>query len=605
MRSEIINKALNLLTRRDKVKIVGIVIGQCILSFLDLLGVALIGILGALTVSGIQSRAPIGTIAKIVDGIGLAQFPFQKQVAILALSASVTLVVRTLFSIVTTRKVLGFLGSRAAIISTELLRKLLNQSLTSIRKRSSQKTIYALTDGVTNITIGIIGNIMTITSDFALLLVLAIGLLVVNSTVAISTVVFFALVALFLNKFLHGKAGLLGESQGKLSVQSNENIAQVVQAYREIFVRNRRGYYAKSFSKLREEFSKNLAEVSFLPYVGKYVIEIAVVLGSLAISGIQFAITDAEHAVATLSIFLAAGTRIAPAVLRIQQSSVQLRAAMGSSEFTFEMIEELETIEPIELEESAPLFSYPEFKSTVCIREASYSYPDSERPSLKSVSLEIARGSAIALVGPSGGGKTTLADLLLGVLTPSSGEVQISGLEPQKAIERFPGAIAYVPQDSLIMDGTILSNVALGYPIHDLSIFHVTRALEIAQLLDLVNEMPKKLETLIGERGTNLSGGQRQRLGIARALYTNPQLIVLDEATSALDGKTEHDFTNALMSLKGSVTLVIIAHRISTVKECDVIYYVEDGRIKARGTFDRIRQEVPEFSEQILLQKTD
>jgi ABC-type multidrug transport system fused ATPase/permease subunit len=220
---------------------------------------------------------------------------------------------------------------------------------------------------------------------------------------------------------------------------------------------------------------------------------------------------------------------------------------------------------------------------------------------LNGVSLTIKPGETIAIVGPSGAGKTSLVDTILGVLKPDSGVVTISRMPPQDAINYWPGAIAYVPQDVVISNKSFLENITLGYDKESLNESLVKEAVRIAQLHEFVKSLPQGMHTLVGERGSKVSGGQRQRIGIARALYTNPKLLVLDEATSSLDGQTEADISSSILELRGKVTIVIIAHRLSTVLNADRIYYLEDGKIAAQGTFSEVRRLVPDFDSQAKL----
>lgn len=596
------SRSLKILPRRDLARVIIVVAIQVSLSILDLIGVALIGLLGALTVNGVQSRGPTGTVANLLETFKLTELSFQQQSAILGIAAALVLVTRTIFSIVTTRRILHFLSSRGASISSSLIGKLLSQPITNINKRTSQETLYALTNGVMNITLGVIGSSVTLISDLSLLVVLFLGLLVVDPTVAVSTITLFSLIGLILYKVLHKKAQMLGESQARVTIESNERIVEIVQGYREAAVKNRKGFYAKEISKLRFALSRDLAESSFLPYIGKYVIETTVILGALAISAIQFAASDAAQAIATLSIFLAAGTRIAPAVLRMQQGGIQLKSALGSAGPTLDLIGELDHYPSIDDSfEAGPRFVYPGFTASIELRNVCYTYPNSSQRALDFVNLEISHGEFVAIVGSSGAGKSTLADLILGLLKPDQGEVLISDHQPQDAIREWSGAIAYVPQDVLIVNGTIRENIALGYPRDSISQEHIERSIEVSQLDDFVISLPKGIESRVGERGAKLSGGQRQRLGIARALYSNPKLIILDEATSALDGKTEADLSAAINRLKREVTVVMIAHRLSTVRDADKILYLDQGKAQALGNFEEVRSKVVAFDHQAKL----
>jgi ABC-type multidrug transport system fused ATPase/permease subunit len=345
----------------------------------------------------------------------------------------------------------------------------------------------------------------------------------------------------------------------------------------------------------------NSAEMAFMPNISKYVIEITVVLGSLCISAMQFALQDAAHAVAVLSVFLVASTRIAPAVLRVQQGALALRGSLGSADPTLELIEQIGMQESLEVQVSQLDLQHSGFTGDVKLVNVQLTYPGQQSPAIRAINLEIRNGESVALVGPSGAGKTTLIDVLLGVLTPDHGQIRISNEEPLAAFAKWEGAVSYVPQDVIISNGTVRENVSLGFPLELASDEIVWRALELAQLSDFVKSLPSGLETRVGDRGTKMSGGQRQRLGIARAMFTKPMLLVLDEATSSLDGETESNISDSINHLHGKVTVLMIAHRLSTVRHADRVVYMCDGEIKAQGSFEEVRKLVPDFDRQATL----
>ena len=233
--------------------------------------------------------------------------------------------------------------------------------------------------------------------------------------------------------------------------------------------------------------------------------------------------------------------------------------------------------------------------------ECNFRYPEADQDAISKVSLRIESGEIVVFVGSSGAGKSTIVDLLLGVLEPDSGSVLISECNPREAFENWPGAVAYVPQDVLIFNGSIRENIALGFEPTSISDDALLDALEKAQLLDYVLALPNGLDSQVGDRGTRMSGGQRQRLGIARALLTKPRLLVLDEATSALDGETESNIAEGVQSLKGDVTVVMIAHRLSSVRSAEKVIYLHEGRVVSIGTFDEVRASVPDFDRQASL----
>lgn len=597
----VIRKSLNVLSKQDKRKLSFVAIIQVLLGGLDLIGVALVGALGALAVSGVQSRQPGNRINMVLSQLHISDLLFQQQVAILGLMAAVALVGRTFLSVLFTRRILFFLSRRGAEISAQLTFQLFKQPLLQIQSRTIQQNLFAVTSGVNAITMGVIGASVTILSDFSLLLIIGVGLLILNPIVALGTLVLFTGIALLLYVSLHRRAQFLGNEEARLSVSTNQKLIEALGAYRQMFVANRRGYYSQEISKLRVQAADVMAETTFMPNIGKYVIETTVVLGSLLLGAIQFWTQDASHAVATLTVFMAAGSRLAPAILRLQQGSIVIKGAVGQAELTLKLMDEVGSEHTRSDQVAEFNTNHPEFYSSVVIKDVSFAYPGSSEKVLCGVTLEIVPGEIIAIVGPSGAGKTTLIDTILGLISPDSGEVLISKLKPSEAIAKFSGAISYVPQDILISDGSVKENVALGFDVNKVPQARIEKALEIAQLSQMISAMPDGLNTQVGDRGTLLSGGQRQRLGIARALLTNPKLIVLDEATSALDGQTEADLSEAINQLKNNATIIIVAHRLSTVRTADQVVYLEAGEIKAKGTFDEVRKLIPDFEKQAQL----
>jgi ABC-type bacteriocin/lantibiotic exporter with double-glycine peptidase domain len=265
------------------------------------------------------------------------------------------------------------------------------------------------------------------------------------------------------------------------------------------------------------------------------------------------------------------------------------------------MIESLGSEESIEKVSNAIQTDHSGFVAEIELKNVTFSYPGKVDPAVSKVNLIIKPGSVVAIVGPSGAGKTTLVDLILGVLSPDSGKILVSGMPPLEAVHKWPGALSYVPQDVVITNSTISGNVTMGYPEEENHRPLIEKALEIAQLRDFTSSLKNGIETKVGDRGTSISGGQRQRLGIARAMFTLPNLLILDEATSALDGETEANISDSIQSLKGRVTVVMIAHRLSTVRYVDTVIYMENGNVSAIGTFEEVRNQIPNFDRQAKL----
>lgn len=599
--SSTLGRSLGVLSRASKIRIIAVSIIQVLVSLLDLAGVALIGVLGALTVTGVQSRQPGNTVKSILDFFSIGELPLQTQAAILGAIAVTLFISRTLITILFTRRAIAFLSRQGAYLGSSLVNRILSQPLTFLQSRSSQDFVYLTTIGANSVTIGMIGTLITLLADASLLVVMGIGLFAFDPLIAIETVVIFAVIAYVLYVLLQNRAKVLSEEQYKYSVAGNEQLLASLNSYREILIRNRRQYYASENEAIRNRLARIYAETTFMPNISKYAIEITVVIGSFLITGVQFILQDATHAIATLTVFLAAGSRIAPAVLRVQQGAIQIKGSVGSARPTLDLWDELSNSTPLPTSPSNVDFLHEGFVGEIRMSNVSLQYPNKNNFALKEISLEIKPGTLVALVGPSGAGKTSLVDVLLGAIKPTNGEILISGLSPTECIVKWPGALSYVPQDVIISNASIRENVSMGFPREVVDESLILEALETAQLKDFALSLSQGLDTSVGERGAQISGGQRQRLGIARAMFTKPKLLVLDEATSALDGETEHLISNSINSLKGAVTTVLIAHRLSTVRDADLVVYMDQGRILAKGSFEEVRSAVPDFDRQAQL----
>ena len=596
-----LGKSLKILEKSDRFRILAVIAIQCLLAVLDLIGVAIVGILGALAVSGVQGQQPGNRVSFVLRIIHVSDNSLQFQFASLGILACLLLVGKTAFSVIFSRKILLFLSRQGAELSGKLVSQLLRQPLLVVQSKSQQTIVNSLTNGVGIVMLGIIGATVNIISDGILLIFLSAGLFYVDPTVASLTMLGFALIGFCLYRLLHQRARKLGVDSTVLNIESYEQVVEVLSSYREAVVRDRRNFYARRIYETRRSLADLNAEIAFIPSISKYVIESSVVFGTLLLGAAQFALQDARHAVGILAVFMAASARIAPAVLRVQTALLQIKGSIGTASGTLALIEEIGLAKIPSNSGSAELFTYQGFISEILIKDLEFSYPGTTRKVIAGVDLFVPSGKSVAIVGTSGAGKTTFVDLVLGVLAPDKGSIAISGFMPSEVIERWPGAISYVPQDVLVINSTIKENVILGYLSDLVDDSDVWSALQIAQLDDFVKTLPDGLDTHVGERGTMLSGGQRQRLGIARAMFTKPKLLVMDEATSSLDGKTESELSDAISSLQGQVTVILIAHRLSTIRNVDKAIYLDQGKIVAEGTFEELRFKVPDFDKQAKL----
>jgi ABC-type multidrug transport system fused ATPase/permease subunit len=596
-----LRRALSLFSESDKKKLLMVVCIQFSLSLLDLFGVAVLGVLGSVAVNGLSSSESGERVQWFLEMLNLQNFDFRTQILFLALLSAAALLSRTVFSLVLSNRIIRFLSFRSAKLSSELIHKLLSTDIVSLNLSGSQRTIYSVSKGVNVVIVAVVAVLITLLSDIALLVTLFAGLFLVNPLMATCCLVFFSLVGVTLYTLMHSRAKLFGSSETNLEIGTYEKLLEVLSTFRQSKVGNRRGYYIREISNLRYRQARISAKRNTLPNISKYVIDASIVIGALLMGAYAFTQNDASLAVGTLSVFVGAGSRIAPAVLRIQQGAVQIRGGLGLAGPTLDLFSELESISEIDLHISEFASSHGGFKGDILVENLSYSYPNSNSEAIAQVSFKISHGTSIAIVGPSGAGKSTLVDLILGMVKPDSGLVKISGVEPDRCFAQWPGAVSYVPQDSFLAKGSIRDNICLGFDSTDVPTVRLDEAIRQAGLSNFIGLATDGLSYQVGESGSSVSGGEAQRIGIARALISNPGLLVLDEATSSLDSVTEETVTEAIRLLKGSTTLVIVAHRLSTVRDADLVLYLDGGRMKSIGTFDKVRNEVPDFDRQAKL----
>lgn len=602
---ESIRGTLHLLDARSRRILILLVLVQVALAFLDMLGVLLFGAVAALSAAAISGQEP-ALIGGVLERVGLGEQSQLELAVLLAVVAGLAFILKSVLSFLMIRRAYRFLANRQAIVSSRLASRLLSRPLLDVQRASSQERSYALVQGANAATIGVLGSAVVIASEVAVLLVLFAGLLIVDWLVAVFTVAFFLIVGAVIYRVLGSWAKRLGQQLSEKEIASITSVQNAIRTYREVSVTGRRGIYVERFQNLRWQAASVQADMQIIAQIPKYVFEVSLIIGGGLLAVSQFLTNDVVAAVAIIAVFLTAASRIMPSLLRFQTAAITIRSQAGVAAPTLALAREFssegvdQTMDPVLRDRviSGLASDYSGFEPSVTLTNIALTYPGADRAALAGVSLEVSEGQSLALVGPTGAGKSTIADVILGVLEPESGAALLSQVPPTQAATMWPGAIAYVPQDITVLDGTIRQNIGLGLPEEIIRDELVWEALERAHLADLLRSERDGLDTVVGEHGVRLSGGQRQRLGLARALYTRPKLIVLDEATSALDAETEHAVSQALTELQGSVTLVIIAHRLATIKNCTSIAYLEHGRILTSGSFDEVRREQPRFNRQ-------
>lgn len=433
-------------------------------------------------------------------------------------------------------------------------------------------------------------NALQFLAEFSVSMVLVIFLLIQDwmSTLAVASLLF--LFMGFFTVFFRKVLVNIGEENRQTNVLVTKWLLQAFSGIKEIKVANRESFFIANYDHNYRNFAKIQRQQSILTYLPKPVME-TVCICSLMIAmilKIVVAKSDITSFVTTLSVFAVAAFRMLPSFNKITgyiSGMMFNKTAIDAVYKDLKEIEQLTARKSADHEDSVKIA----LNTAISLNNVSFRYPESDKWILKNASLEIRKNTSVALIGASGAGKTTAADLLLGILKPQEGSVTIDGTDIRKCMASWHENVGYIPQVIYLMDDNIRANIAFGIPQSEIDDAAIEKALREAQLDQFVHSLPDGVDTMIGDRGVKLSGGQRQRIGIARALYRNPSVLILDEATSALDNETEKEVMEAIDGLHGTRTLIVIAHRLSTIRKCDKIYEVGNG-----GFMERMREDVLE-----------
>lgn len=394
------------------------------------------------------------------------------------------------------------------------------------------------------------------------------------------------------------RSSAAGEAYVTATVRTSRLLLEIVGAMKEVALRNKESEVASVVEASRTRTANARMSMTFLSGIPRYVLEAGLVGGFLVVGGVGFLTGGLGQALSAIALFGLAGFRIAPSVVRAQ---TVLTGMLGAKSYVTRVLAEMADTE-LAAQAAAPLEDLPVPSDATHIRldNVVFSYPSADEPALRNISLDIELGTTVAFVGESGSGKSTIVDLVLGLIEPNEGRVLVNDVPLSDMRHAWRERVAYVPQEVALFDATVAQNVALTWS-DDFDRDRVQSALERAHLWEVVGNREGGIDAPIGERGLALSGGQRQRLGIARALYTDPLVLVMDEATSALDSRTEAAVTESVAELDGEVTVIVVAHRLATIKHSDRIFFLRQGELVGSGTFDELVFQFPDFAEQAQL----
>lgn len=370
-----------------------------------------------------------------------------------------------------------------------------------------------------------------------------------------------------------------------LRFENSKISIEAIQGNKEILVTNKQEFFLKNYEKILAKLNRVSVKVDMGTIMPAYIIEMLCISGVMVAVAVQMGQSDNSYALLTQVSTIAVGAfRILPALGVITSGVNSIRMYTAPLNAAYDTLKDVQKLEEKgkERKEICSKYREKEFQNEIELRNISYRYPNTEEDVLTDVSLHVKKGMSVAFIGPSGAGKTTISDLILSLLKPTEGKILMDGIDIEDLGSAWNKIIGYVPQMVYIVDDDVRHNIAFGEDNKDIDDEKVWEALKMAQLDDMVRQLPAGLKTVVGERGIRFSGGQRQRLAIARALYRNPEILVLDEATAALDNETEKEVMKAIEGLKGTKTLIIVAHRLTTVQNCDEIYEVKGRKVQKR-----------------------
>ena len=594
--------ALRALAKDEKNKLFRFTTFSSLLAVLDLIGVVVFGLIGTLAIRGIQNIAPSPRMLNILKYLNLENQDFRLVLFYLTLLGSSFLFVKTVLSIYITKRQIVFLNSIGAKISNSILMSTFTQGLSRIKQIPQQDLRFVAQHGSRALANGVLASLVTLVADIILLGVMVSVLFIASPSIAFTSLSMFGAFAYILHKKQETSAFKLGSSVAESSRDLDRTLTEILYGFRIVFVRGDLDKRLNNLKELNMKFASLSAEASFLPSIGKYLLEGFLILSVLTVVGIQFLFFDAAKSVGVIAMFFVSAARVAPAILRIQQNLLSYRANSGTVKLTIRYIEKFGIENSLQLdspsEENFPSERIGTFKPQVEVREAEFKYGDAQEEAISGVTLRIASGAKVAIIGRSGSGKSTLVDLILGLIVPDKGWIKISDRDPVTTIKTYPGKISYLPQDTFIFQGSLRENISFeSVPSIENDQF-IWKLLEKVKLLDRF-KADSGLDILLGEGQTVLSGGEKQRVGLARALYSNPELLVLDEATSALDAATEREVMQSILEFTPPLTVIAIAHRISSIASFDQIYLLNNGKIEDNGSFQELYKRNSDFKRQI------
>jgi len=572
------------LSSKERARYYILVALRSLVGLLDLIAILAIGLLSASIAlyltkesspNDVISLGPLG-----FTSVGITSIPF------IGITVMGLFVSKAFISIFLTHRLAHFLAKVEARSSRELAHKAFGNGVEGLRSNSINDILYAVQVGSPSVFNTLLNSVGILVSEGFLFFIVIVTFAVLSPLVALVALSYFVLIGLLIQYFIGRKLEASSRKIAESSIVSTGGIIDLGEVIREATTLEKKHFFLDKIYEARLTSSSNVASQLVLQGAPRHIVETALILGISAFILSQTLSGDLSAAAAVIGSFLAGGLRLTAALLPLQSAFLSIKQALPSVSRAFHFLEMTPIAEDPRFGPSKPkVISVP---ASVTAKNVSFRYSGAEYPAVRAVSFEIKAGDQVAFIGPSGAGKSTIADLILGLVKPTEGEILLGEIEPQSWITSNPGSIAYVPQRPGMVSGTIADNIALGVKTKDIDYELLDKAIRDSHLKETLAALKYGKDTELGNRKDNLSGGQLQRIGLARALYTQPKLLVMDEATSALDAESENEINQALDEMRRKVTVVLIAHRLNTVQRADQVFLIEKGSLSASGTFPEL-----------------
>jgi ABC-type bacteriocin/lantibiotic exporter with double-glycine peptidase domain len=578
---------------------------RAMLSIFDLAGILAIGFVVTSTAIFLTQGSSPG---RVLEFAGLQLPAVTAQTLPLVAAAILTIfLVKALLSILITRKAAFFVATIEAKSAKAIAERVFGGDLAQARLRSREEMAYAIQFGSPAAFNYLLNFTSTVIAEGSLFVLVCLGFLAVDPWATLAAVAYFALIALVIQYFVGTLMAKAGAKAAESTIDANAAVGDLIAVFRELSVLGLRKMYIDRIYRSRVSAADSAATQTYLNGMPRYIVEAALLVGVAAFILAQALTGDIVSSAATIGVFLSGGFRLTAAMLPLQAALLSIKGyvpvASKAHEILLDTSNELESPKLTTKEELA-LIVGRSMPLRVEFKKVSFGYSGESGFAVSNLSLVIEPGQQVAFIGPSGAGKSTIADLMCGVLYPSSGEISVKNQELHLGAQ-VRECVSYVPQKPGLVSGSVAQNVALGLEPQDIDEVQVLKALANAHLSEVVLALPEGINTDLGKYQDGLSGGQIQRLGLARALYSEPGLLVMDEATSALDANSEAEIAKALDQIRGKVTVVLIAHRLNTVQHADKVFLIEDGKLNDQGTFQELMRRNASIDRLVQLMKID